>query len=59
MIKVKGYRVLIKPDIVDLTTPSGIVIASDKKIEQSGQQYGTIVQIGADIDLFNPHFSPE
>lgn len=46
MINVKGNRVLVAPDKVELKTQAGIIIAADKKIEQSGQQYGTLVSAG-------------
>jgi co-chaperonin GroES (HSP10) len=50
MIHVKGRRVLVKPDSVEMKTKAGIIIAADKmteKIEQSGQMYGTLVAIGS------------
>jgi len=46
MIRVKGYRVLVNPDRVDLKTPAGLIIAADKKIEQSAQVYGTVTAVG-------------
>ena len=45
-IRVKGDRVLVKPDMVELKTQAGLIIAADKKIEQAGQQYGTVVAVG-------------
>ena len=47
-IRVKGDRVLVKPDMVELKTQAGLIIAADKKIEQAGQQYGTLVAVGAE-----------
>ena len=47
MISVKGHRVLISPDEVELKTKAGLIIAADKKVEQSAQQYGTVVGVGA------------
>ena len=49
MINVKGNRILVKPETVEMKTESGIIIAADKmseRIEQSGQQYGTVVSVG-------------
>ena len=45
-IEVKGYRLLIKPDIVDLKTESGIVIAADRKLEQAAQVRGYVHSVG-------------
>lgn len=46
MIQVKGYRLLVKPDIVDLTTPAGLVIAADRKVEQAAQVRGVVHSVG-------------
>ncbi len=46
MIRVKGYRLLVKPDIVDLTTPAGLVLAVDKKLEQASQVRGYVHSVG-------------
>ena len=48
MINVKGHRVLVKPDMVELKTKAGLIIAADKKVEQSAQQYGTLVGVGTE-----------
>ena len=47
MIQVKGYRLLIKPDIVELKTESGLVIAADRKLEQAAQVRGYVHSVGA------------
>lgn len=48
MIKPAGHRVIVKPDPVEETSESGIVIRteSETKMEQSGQIFGTLVGIG-------------
>ncbi len=45
-IQVKGYRLLIKPDIVEMKTEAGIVIATDRKLEQAAQVRGYIHSVG-------------
>ena len=47
-IHVRGYRCLVKPDEVETTTESGIVLAVNTKLEQAAQIYGTLVDAGAD-----------
>lgn len=48
MIKTTGYRVLVKLDILETTTPSGIVtVAPDKeKLEKTGIHRGIVINIG-------------
>lgn len=50
MIKVKGYRVLVKPKEIERKTKSGIIITvagtQEDKLEQAGQQFGTVIGIG-------------
>ena len=46
-ILVKGYRLLIKPDMVELKTESGLVIAADRKLEQAAQVRGYIHSVGS------------
>lgn len=49
-IKVAGPRVLVKPDAVEKTTESGIVLTSstyEEKLEKAGQERGTVVAIGS------------
>lgn len=43
-----GYRVLIRSDIVEQTTESGIVLASadEQKRRQGGQMWGTLLAMG-------------
>ncbi len=48
MINIKGNRILVKPDMVELKTKAGLIIAADKKVEQSAQQFGTVVSVGSD-----------
>jgi co-chaperonin GroES (HSP10) len=42
----QGYRLLVKAKAVETVTESGIILAIDEKLELSGQQFGTVVQIG-------------
>ena len=47
-IEVKGYRLLVKPDIVDeIKTEAGIVIATDRKLEQAAVQRGILHSVGS------------
>ena len=46
MIKALGYRLVIKPDKAEMTTESGIVIATDEKMEKTGVQRGIVVSVG-------------
>ena len=46
MIKPTGHRVLIKPDKVEITTASGIVLGVDEKMEKGGVQKGLLVDHG-------------
>jgi co-chaperonin GroES (HSP10) len=43
-----GHRVLVKPDAVEETTKSGIVLMTEtqKKMERAGTQKGTVVAVG-------------
>lgn len=47
MIEPVGYRVMVKPDDVELTTPGGIVLALDENIEKHAQVHGTVVAYGS------------
>lgn len=46
MIKVRGFRVIVKPDKVQKETESGIVLAGDEKLKKTGMQRGILVAIG-------------
>ncbi len=46
MIKPTGHRVLIKPDKVEKTTASGIILGIDEKLEKGGIQRGLLVDFG-------------
>jgi len=47
MIKVKGYRILVKPDQIEATYgESKIVIVQDEKLEESGIQQGYLIAAG-------------
>jgi len=46
MIKPTGHRVLIKPDKVEKTTASGIILSIDEKLEKGGVQKGLLVDHG-------------
>ena len=46
MIKALGYRLVVRPDKVEMTTESGLVIATNEKLEKTGVQRGIIVSIG-------------
>ena len=47
MIKPAGYRVIVKPDLVEEVTESGLFVAwENKDREQAGAFYGTLVAIG-------------
>lgn len=45
-VQVVGHRVLVKPDPVELTTASGIIVKVNEKREQAEAQRGTVVQVG-------------
>lgn len=48
MIKPTGHKILVKPDPVEETTESGIVVSvgQGKRLEEAGQQLGTLVDAG-------------
>jgi co-chaperonin GroES (HSP10) len=48
MLKAIAHRIIIKPDPVEEVTSSGIVLATNKKLEQGATVIGTIVDIGED-----------
>ena len=48
MLEVKGYRILVKADELETVTAGGIVLVLDEKLERSGQQFGTVVNVGSD-----------
>lgn len=45
-LKVKGYRVLVKPDPIEETI-NGFIMVNDKKLERAGQIIGTVIEVGA------------
>ena len=50
MIKVKGYRVLVKPEKVERVSKGGIIThiegTRESKLEDAAQQFGTVVGVG-------------
>lgn len=48
-IKAVGFKAVIKPDPVEETTKSGIVIMADKRMEANAQVRGTILDLGEDF----------
>lgn len=46
MIRMTGYRILVKPDPLERQTKSGIYLARNEKLERSGIQRGVIIDIG-------------
>lgn len=46
MIQAVGFRVLVKPREVEETTASGIVLATDKKLDKGATVIGTVIHVG-------------
>jgi len=50
MIKVRGYRILVKPKEIEHMSKGGIITTvpgtQEDKLEKAGQQFGTVVGIG-------------
>lgn len=46
MMKVRGYRVLVKADEIETVSRGGIVIVQDEKLEKAAQQTGIVVGVG-------------
>ncbi len=44
--KAVGFRLIVKPDEVELKTASGIVIATNEKMERNATDKGTVLDIG-------------
>jgi co-chaperonin GroES (HSP10) len=42
-----GYRVLIKPDPIEKTTASGLIIKTDERLDKHTRHTGTVVKIGS------------
>ena len=49
MLEPVAFRVVIRPDPVMKKTKSGILLATDEKLEQNATQRGTIVALGPDV----------
>lgn len=47
-MKVKGYRLLVKPDEIETTTEGGIVVVMDEDKAKIAQMYGKVVQVGSE-----------
>lgn len=47
MIKVVGFRVLVKPDPIEKVTKAGIVIVEDERAQEASQYTGTVIDVGA------------
>lgn len=41
-----GHRLLVKPDAVETTTSTGIILSIDEDKERAASQYGTVVAVG-------------
>lgn len=48
MIKVRGFRVVVKADPVTKETEAGIIVSTDEKLEKTGVQRGILVAVGED-----------
>src|SRR5260370_40645732 len=48
-VKAIAWRVIVKPDSIEKMTKSGLVIASDERLEKGARVTGTIVDIGPDV----------
>ena len=46
-MKIKGYRILVKPDDVKTTTEWGYQLVLDERMEAASQQFGTVMDVGA------------
>ena len=49
MMKAVGYRLLVKPKEIEKVSEGGIVIIAtenEERLEEVGQQFGTVVSIG-------------
>lgn len=44
-----AWRVIVKPDVIEKKTESGLVLAVDEKLEKGARITGTIVAIGDDV----------
>lgn len=47
-LKAIAFRIIVKPEEVEKTTKSGIVLARDERAEKAATIRGTIVDIGED-----------
>ena len=51
MLNIKGYRILVQPKEIETVSSGGIVITlegtNEAKLEEAGQQFGTVLSIGA------------
>jgi len=45
-IKPCGYRLIVKPDVVDKMSDGGIALVMDERQEQAAQVYGDVTAIG-------------
>lgn len=45
-MKIKGYRILVKPDDIHTQTKSGIIVVLDERMEMTSQQFGVVVDVG-------------
>lgn len=46
MPKAVGFRILVRPDPIEETTKSGIVLALDSKLERGAQVTGIVLDVG-------------
>ena len=45
-LRAVGHRVIVKPDPVEKTTESGIILSVNEKQEAQGSQKGTVIGVG-------------
>lgn len=61
MIKVPGYRILVKPDEIKKKTDSGLIIeyAGNEKLEKGARITGTVIDIGPECWEMHKHPNKE
>jgi len=48
MLKPCGYRLLVKPEVIEDTTEWDFKIIIDEKLERAAQVYGEVVSVGSE-----------
>ena len=46
MIIPAGYRILVRPDVLENETESGLILARDERLERARQQRGEVLAVG-------------